>query len=93
MKQGDIVLVLLSKQEAYGLVVAEALAAKTPCVVAKTSALAEWVDERNVFGLDYPIDVKELAGLIERVSNVNVGDVKLMDWDEVGKRLVNLYLL
>lgn len=86
-------LILLSKHEAYGIVVAEALAAKTPCIVANTSALSEWIDNKNVFGIDYPINVSELARLIERVSNVNVGDVKLLDWDEVVERLVNTYLL
>jgi glycosyltransferase involved in cell wall biosynthesis len=59
------VLVLLSKFEAYGLVVAEALASKTPCV-AKTSALAEWVDEKNVFGISYPPSIPELAELIKK---------------------------
>jgi len=87
------VLVLLSKHEAYGIVVAEALAAKTPCIVANTSALSEWIDNKNVFGVDYPINVSELARLIEKVSNVKVGDVKLLDWDEVVEKLEGLYLL
>ncbi|MEM0316260.1 MAG: glycosyltransferase family 4 protein, partial [Archaeoglobaceae archaeon] len=68
------VLVLPSKFEAYGLVVAEALASKTPCVVAKTSALAEWIDERNVFGIDYPPKAEELAELIRKASEVEVKD-------------------
>jgi glycosyltransferase involved in cell wall biosynthesis len=84
------VLVLLSRHEAYGIVVAEALAAKTPCVVANTSALSEWIDNKNVFGVDYPINVSELAKLIEIVSNVKVENVKLLDWDEVVKRFMSL---
>jgi len=85
------VFVLLSKHEAFGIAVAEALAAKTPCVVAKTSALKEWVDEKNVFGVDYPIDVLELAELIKKVSEVDAVDVKLPDWNEVAERLTEIY--
>jgi glycosyltransferase involved in cell wall biosynthesis len=85
------VLVLLSKFEAYGLVVAEALASKTPCVVAKTSALAEWVDEKNVFGVSYPPSIPELAKLIRKASEIEVGDVNVASWDEVAKRVKKVY--
>jgi glycosyltransferase involved in cell wall biosynthesis len=86
------VLVLLSKFEAYGLVVAEALASKTPCVVAKTSALAEWVDEKNVFGVSYPPSIPELAELIKKASEIEVGDVNVASWDEVAERVKKVYL-
>jgi len=85
------VLVLLSKFEAYGLVVAEALASKTPCVVAKTSALAEWVDEKNVFGVSYPPKIPELAELIKKASEIEVGEINVASWDEVTKRIENVY--
>jgi len=85
------VLVLLSKFEAYGIVVSEALASRTPCIVARTSALAEFIDNKNVFGIDYPIDVKELAELIRRVSEIKVKGVKLISWDEVAKRVERIY--
>ncbi|MEG9195087.1 MAG: glycosyltransferase family 4 protein [Candidatus Methanoglobus sp.] len=85
------VLVLLSKFEAYGLVVAEALASKTPCVVAKTSALAEWVDEKNVFGISYPPSIPELAELIRKASEIGVGDVNIPSWNEVAKRVKKVY--
>jgi len=85
------VLVLLSKFEAYGLVVAEALASKTPCVVAKTSALAEWVDNRNVFGVSYPPEITELAELIRKASEIEVGDVNVPSWDEVAERTKKVY--
>jgi glycosyltransferase involved in cell wall biosynthesis len=86
------VLVLLSKFEAYGLVVAEALASKTPCVVAKTSALAEWVDEKNVFGISYPPEIPELAELIKKASEIEVGDVNVASWDEVAEKVKKVYL-
>ncbi|MDK2781514.1 MAG: hypothetical protein PWR13_542 [Archaeoglobi archaeon] len=85
------VLVLPSKFEAYGLVVAEALASRTPCVVAKTSALAEWVDEKNVFGIDYPPEPKRLAELIEKASKVEVREVEIPRWDEVVEKLIDVY--
>jgi len=86
------VFVLLSKHEAYGIAVAEALASRTPCVVAKTSALAEWVDETNVFGINYPPNISELAELIRKASEVEVGDVGTPSWDEVAERTKKVYL-
>ena len=85
------VFVLLSQDEAFSIVVAEALASKTPCVVANTSALREWVDNKNCFGIDYPISINRLAELINKVGNVKVSDVKLWDWDDVVKELEKIY--
>ncbi len=85
------VLALPSKFEAYGLVVAEALASKTPCVVAKTSALAEWIDDRNVFGVDYPPKPAKLAELIKKASEVEVENVSIPSWDEVAERTREVY--
>ena len=85
------VLVLLSKYEAYGLVVAEALACKTPCIVANTSALSEWVDNRNVFGVDYPIRVEDLSKLIMKASNVVVNNINLASWDIICELIVVIY--
>ena len=85
------ILVLLSRYEAFGIVVAEALAAKTPCIVANESALKEWIDNKNVFGIDYPIDVKRLAELIRKVADISVEDVKLMTWDDVAERIRKVY--
>jgi len=86
------VLVLLSEYEAYGLVVAEALACKTPCIVANTSALSEWIDNRNVFGVNYPIDVNMLAKLIIKTSEVEVKDIDLPTWDYAVDKLIDVYL-
>ena len=85
------VLVLLSKHEAYGLVVAEALASKTPCVVANTSALSEWIDGKSVFGVDYPIDVRVLTDMIVNVSNVRVECIELHTWDSIYEHIKNVY--
>jgi glycosyltransferase involved in cell wall biosynthesis len=85
------VFVLLSQDEAFSIVVAEALASKTPCVVANTSALEEWVDNKSCFGIDYPISTDRLAELISKVGNIRVTDVKLWDWDDVVRELEQIY--
>ena len=85
------VFVLLSRYECFSIVVAEALAAKTPCIVANTSALREWVDGRNCFGIDYPIDAMRLAELIAEVGGQKVSGVKLWDWDNVVRELNTIY--
>ncbi len=85
------VFVLLSKLEAFSIVVAEALAAKTPCIVANTTALSEWVDNKNCFGVDYPINTGGLAKLINQVAGTQIKDVKIWDWDAVVERLERIY--
>jgi len=83
--------ILLSRYEAYGISVAEALCAGTPCIVANTSALSEWVDNRNCFGVDYPIDLDKLADLIHTVIGKKVEDIRIPDWDEIAEKLIHLY--
>jgi glycosyltransferase involved in cell wall biosynthesis len=85
------VFVLLSKHEAYGISVAEALASRVPCIVANTSALKEWVDRKNSFGIDYPINLDELATLVNNVMGKDVGKLRIPDWNEITEKLVNLY--
>jgi glycosyltransferase involved in cell wall biosynthesis len=87
--------VLLSEHESYGISVSEALAAGTPCVVANTSALAEWVQEKSCRGIEYPIDLISLKNSIEEAIEAGRTNVKLnvLDWDEVVQKLSNLYAL
>ena len=80
-----------SKLEAYGICVAEALASRTPVIVANTSALKEWIDNENCFGLEYPIEVDEMAKLINKVIGTKVKRVKIWDWDDVVKELTLVY--
>jgi glycosyltransferase involved in cell wall biosynthesis len=83
--------VLLSKHEAYGICVAEALACGTPCIVADTSALKEWVDNENCLGISYPINLDELVNLVNDVIGKSVAGLKLPDWNEITEKLVRLY--
>lgn len=94
------VFVLPSKYEAYSLVVAEALVAGTPCIVANTSALREWIDGETCLGINYPIVLDELAkainGVLSRRANGNLISKcqigrKILNWDYCVSQLENLY--
>jgi glycosyltransferase involved in cell wall biosynthesis len=89
------VLVLLSAMEAYGLVIAEALQAGTPCIVAKTSALTEFTSEPGCMGVEFPPDAQEVADLIERAleGGIKVGPLsdKLISWQQVSDRYLDIY--
>ena len=83
--------VLLSKYEAYAISVAEALASKTPCIVSNTSALAEWVDNENCFGIFYPVILDELVALVNKVIGKKIEGVKIPDWNEIAEKLAEVY--
>lgn len=83
--------VLLSNEEAFGISVGEALALGIPCIVANTSALVEWVDDLNCFGIKYPVDIESLANMIENVSGKKISKQKFSTWDDVTDQLALLY--
>lgn len=91
--------VLLSKFEAYSLVVAEALTARTPCIVTNTSALSEWVDNESCFGIDFPVNLDELARSIinvldngpDKTAMKKWKETKISDWNDVVRQLENIY--
>lgn len=90
-------LLLLSSAEAYGLVVAEALAMGTPCIVARTAALTEFTSEPGCLGVDWPPDPQKVADLIQQVQDageeLRVGPFsdKISFWPEVAERYLQLY--
>jgi glycosyltransferase involved in cell wall biosynthesis len=88
--EADLV-ALLSRNETYGITVAEALASGTPCIVTDTSALTEWIDNTNCFGVTYPVDIHELVMLIERAIGKTVKEARIFDWDDVVRRLIEKY--
>ncbi len=91
--------VLLSMYEAYSKVVAEALIAGTPCIVANTSALKEWVDNESCFGVEVPTELGELPDLINRAIGRRIDRktiekwkvTKIPDWEDVVRKLEDIY--
>jgi len=86
------VFVLVSEYEAMPISLAEALASQTPCVVSDIPFLKEWIDNKTCFGIDYPVNVNELASLIDKVSNTQFGSVKLWDWNDVVEEIEGVYV-
>ncbi len=83
------VFVMLSKFEAYGITVAEALTAGVPCIVASGSALSEFVGD-SCKVVDLPIEAEKLAEYIHN-AQFNGAPPNVLDWDEVAKRVLELY--
>lgn len=89
-KSADV-FVILSQLEAYGIVVAEALTSGTPCVVAETSALIEFVDNKMCFGVKMPPSTNDLVKVILRAMSIkhsNYQGKKILDWEEVVNLLI-----
>ena len=84
-KSADV-FVSLSQLEAYGIAVAEALTSGTPSVVAKTSALREFIDNRMCFGVNMPPSAGELVETILHAMSVEHSlyrGKRILDWDKV----------
>ncbi len=94
LEQADVFL-YLSKAENYGITVAEALALGTPVIVAKETALIEFLREPGCFGVRYPPDPKKVAELVLKIvnNNIKVGPFsgKIRTWDKVAKDYENIY--
>jgi glycosyltransferase involved in cell wall biosynthesis len=85
------VFVLASAREAMPITIAEALAAKVPCIVSRIPFLLEWIDEKNCYGIDYPIDNCALVHLLNRVIGSTVSKIEIRDWDDVVSDLEKIY--
>ncbi len=91
------IFLMLSSREAYGITVAEALAAEIPCIVAKGSALEEFVDGRNCIGIESPVSKEKVTAALkeikkkERIKKSGI-DKNIMDWNEVSARIEKQYL-
>lgn len=94
IKQSDIYM-LLSRSEAYGIAVAEALALGTPCIVTKRTALKEFSDEIGCYTVNYPPVSQEVADLILKIYDEDKGvgplSEKIRTWNQVSKDYERLY--
>jgi 1,2-diacylglycerol 3-alpha-glucosyltransferase len=89
-------LLLPSRVEGYGIVVAEALAHGIPCIVSSSSALGEFTDIPGCYGVGNPSDVRKLAATVALLAgtDVQVGPVlgaKIRTWDQVAVDHENVY--
>jgi glycosyltransferase involved in cell wall biosynthesis len=94
--EADIFL-MLSSHEAFGITVAEALAAGTPCIVAKGSALEEFVDGIDCIGIEEPLTEEKVLETLQRARNlkkqINLGkETNLLDWNDVTEKIQEVYL-
>ena len=84
---GAAAFVTMSTFEAYGMTVAEALAAGTPCVVRPAGALVDWTDRADCVAADpddLPTAVREAVGLDAPAE-------PLPTWDDVVDRVADVY--
>ncbi|WP_226038876.1 glycosyltransferase family 4 protein [Natrinema sp. DC36] len=82
---GADVYVTLSTFEAYGMTVAEALAAGTPCVVREASALQDWTSESAVKGVSSTSPETISSALREALSQTPDSDIET--WSEIATSL------
>jgi glycosyltransferase involved in cell wall biosynthesis len=80
----------LSEFEAYGMTVAESLAAGTPCVVRTAGALREWADRADCVGVDDTDPISVVAG-VKAVVGRDAPSDPLPTWENVTDRIEALY--
>lgn len=91
------VFIMLSRHEAYGITVAEALASGTPCIVAAGSALDEFVDGKRCLGIEAPITTDKLAKAVRQLKESHIKDdmkienLPIHDWNDVTDELIEVY--
>jgi len=95
LKNADVLL-LLSTSEAYGIIVAEALALGTPVIVTKRTALIEFLEENGCYGVEYPPNPDKVAETILYIINNKHGKIhalkKIKRWKDVAREYMATYL-
>lgn len=88
---GAAATVALSTHEAYGLTVAESLAAGTPAVVRTAAALADWTDHDGVVGVS-SVDGPTVADAVRTAVDGPAPDpTAVPTWETVATRLLAVY--
>ena len=93
--KGSDIFMLLSRSEAFGITVAEALALGTPCIITDKTSLKEFSNEPGSFVVNYPPEPLEVANLILEVyqTEVTIGPFtqKIRLWKNVLEDYEKLY--
>jgi len=79
--------VTMSEFEAYGITVAEALAAGTPCVVREAAALRDWVTKEGVIGVATPSETS-IQQAVRTARARERPTLELDSWSHVADRLL-----
>jgi glycosyltransferase involved in cell wall biosynthesis len=87
---GASVYLSLSTVEAYGMTVAESLAAGTPCVVRNTGALSDWVDCDGCHGVSKPTP-NRLAEAVSHLRGATPNTTELQTWDKMVDDIESVY--
>ncbi|WP_042663823.1 glycosyltransferase family 4 protein [Haloferax sp. ATB1] len=87
---GADVYVTMSEFEAYGMTVAEALAAGTPCVVRNAGALVDWGANEGVVLID-STDSTSTIDALRRGMQTKVNTTCLAGWNEVTDNVEETY--
>ncbi|PSP54490.1 glycosyltransferase family 1 protein [Halobacteriales archaeon QS_1_67_19] len=87
---GAAALLALSSFEAYGMTVAEALAAGTPCVVRRAGALTDWIDRPDCVGVASP-EPKSVSRAVREAVELTAPAEPLPTWEDVTDRLLAHY--
>ncbi len=90
------IFLMLSTHESYGITVAEALAAGTPCIVATGSALDEFVDGKTCIGVKVPISPDILIKSVDQLkynynNKIERNNLPFQDWNEITDKVVEVY--
>ncbi len=91
------IFLMLSSHESYGITVAEALTSGTPCIVAKGSALEEFIDGTKCFGVAEPNKKEKIINLVNQLKDLKsnseffVKNLTVYDWDYVVKEIEKVY--
>jgi len=80
----------LSAFESYGMTVAEALAAGTPCVVRESGALVDWTDRDDCVGVA-DVDSETVSAAVRTARGREAPAAPLPSWDDVTDRVAAMY--
>jgi glycosyltransferase involved in cell wall biosynthesis len=84
---GAAAYVTMSKFEAYGITVAEALAAGTPCVVRRAGALVDWADRADCVG----VTPSGLCDGVRAAVGRSAPSGELPTWDDTADEVEKVY--